>query len=330
MLGKEPKVGVVIPVFNAERWLAATLNGVVNQTYRALDIIIVNDGSTDASAAIAAACAAMDPRVRIVHQQNAGVAAARNLGAFSTNAEYLAFVDADDLWAPAKIALQMQKLQQGGNSVGLVYCWFAHIDEDGRVIFFTRPATEGNVLQPLCRTNFIGNGSSPLMRRAAFDAAGGFDSALRECNAQGCEDVLLYLKIAEKFEFRVVPQDLVGYRMTNSSMSADVMQMLRSCELVLAKYRKKYPEFRNDLDAHLKDTLDWLLIRALDSGQLLKASRLLRMLLICDPHSTISRLPVLARYSTAALVPRWFKLRLRKILKQKAARPLYTEFCSPV
>ena len=147
------------------------------------------------------------------------------------------------------------------------------IDEDARVFSLrNKPTDEGWVLQRLCRSNFIGNGSSMLLRRSAFAAACGFDPSLRAMSAQGCEDMLMGLRIAEQFEFRVVPQHLVGYRITATNMSSDGVQMLRSCEIVLAEFGEKYPGYRRELDAHLVDMLEWLAVRALVGGRFSAAS----------------------------------------------------------
>lgn len=328
MIQDNATVGVVVPMFNAERTVGTTLTSICRQTYQALDIIVVDDGSTDRSASIVASHAEKDRRIRLLAQSNAGVANARNSGAASTDAEFLAFIDADDLWAPSKIALQLQALQEGGPSAGLAYCWFAHIDEDGRVFsLHNRPDAEGRVLQRMCRNNFVGNGSSMLVRRSAFERAGQFDSSLRARNAQGCEDLLMCLRIAESYEFRVVPQHLVGYRMTNTNMSSDVMQMLRSCEIVLAEYREKYPQFGGDLDAHLVDMIHWLVVRALVGGRVLNAGELLAKLFALEPRMAITRLPsMLDVYCRARLVPRWIKARVKRMRDRDAAfRPLYAE-----
>ncbi|WP_292521618.1 glycosyltransferase family A protein, partial [Mesorhizobium sp.] len=101
-------------MFNAEGTIRATLTSICQQAHQALDIVVVDDGSTDKSASIVASCAEKDRRIRLMRQPNAGVAHARNSGAASTDAEFLAFVDADDLWAPSKIALQLRALQEGG------------------------------------------------------------------------------------------------------------------------------------------------------------------------------------------------------------------------
>src|ERR687887_1637608 len=111
MSGDSIPVGIIVPMYNAERTIGAALESVCRQTYPALDIVVVDDGSTDASAAIVAAYARSDQRIRLVQQENSGVAAARNLGATSTVADFLAFIDADDVWAPPKIALQLQALE---------------------------------------------------------------------------------------------------------------------------------------------------------------------------------------------------------------------------
>jgi len=320
-------VGVVVPMFNSERTILATLTSICRQKYQTLDIIVVDDGSTDRSASIVASYAQKDRRIRLVRQSNVGVAHARNAGAAATDAEFLAFVDADDLWAPSKVALQLRALQEGGSSAGLAYCWFARIDEDGRVFsLHNQSSAEGRVLQRICRRNFVGNGSSLLVRRAAFERAGQFDPSLRARNAQGCEDLLMCLRIAESYEFRVVPQHLVGYRTTSVNMSSDVMQMLRSCEIVLAEFREKYPQFGSDLDAHLIDMLHWLAVRALIGGRLFAACNLLKKMCVLDPRTAICLPNMIELYCRARLVPGWIKIWVKKMRNKNVEfRSLYEE-----
>ncbi|BCH17998.1 MAG: glycosyltransferase family 2 protein [Mesorhizobium sp.] len=315
-------IGVVVPMFNAERTILPTLTSICQQSHQALDIVVVDDGSTDRSASIVAAYAEQDRRIRLLRQPNAGVAHARNTGAAATDAEFLAFVDADDLWAPSKIALQLRVLQEGGSSAGLAYCWFAEIDEDGRIFSFQQPDADGRVLQRMCRNNFVGNGSSMLVRRSAFERAGQFDPSLRARNAQGCEDLLMCLRIAENYEFRVVPQHLVGYRRTIGNMSSDVMQMFRSYEIVLAEFREKYPQFGSDLNAHLLDTTNRLAVRALIQGRLSAAWYLSKKLFALEPRTAISRLPHTVDVCCRGLVPRWIKVRVKR-MRNAESRPLY-------
>jgi glycosyltransferase involved in cell wall biosynthesis len=315
-------IGVVVPMFNAERTILPTLTSICQQSHQALDIIVVDDGSTDRSASIVAAYAEQDRRIRLFRQPNAGVAHARNSGAAATDAEFLAFVDADDLWAPSKIALQLRVLQEGGSSAGLAYCWFAEIDEDGRIFSLKQPDADGRVLQRMCRNNFVGNGSSMLVRRSAFERAGQFDPSLRARNAQGCEDLLMCLRIAENYEFRVVPQYLVGYRRTIGNMSSDVMQMFRSYQLVLAEFHEKYPQFGSDLNAHLLDTINALAVRALLQGRPSAAWYLSKKLFVTEPRTAISRLPHTVDVCCRGLVPRWIKVRVKR-MRNAESRPLY-------
>jgi cellulose synthase/poly-beta-1,6-N-acetylglucosamine synthase-like glycosyltransferase len=326
MFQDKATVGVVVPMFNAERTIRATLTSICRQSHQALDIVVVDDGSTDRSASVVACHARKDRRIRLIRQSNAGVAHARNRGAAYTDAAFLAFVDADDLWAPPKIQLQLRVLQEGGTSAGLAYCWYAHIDGDGRISsLYNQPAADGRVLQRLCRTNFVGNGSSMLVRRSAFERAGQFDPSLRARNAQGCEDLLMCLRIAESHEFRVVPQHLVGYRMTNTNMSSDVMQMLRSCEIVLAEFREKYPHFGSDLDAHLVQMTDSVAVRALIDGRVFTACNLFRKMFVLDPRTALSRMPdMVEAYCRARLVPRWIKVQVKR-MRNGGFQPLYEE-----
>jgi GT2 family glycosyltransferase len=314
----EQAVGVVVPMHNAERTIAATLASICAQTHRSLDIVVVDDGSTDGSATVAEAWSRRDQRIRIVHQANAGVAAARNAGAAATDAPFLAFVDADDLWAPTKIACQLAALDEGGPAAGLVYCWYASINQQDRVVSFgPQPMIEGEAMRALCQANWIGNGSSLLLRRAAFEQAGGYDPSLRARRAQGAEDLLMCLRVAERAEFRVVPRYLVGYRLAPHTMSSDSLQMFRSTELVLTEFRAKYPDYAHEIDGHLHDSRTWFAYRAGASGRTAEALLLLREAFAARPVATLH---YLARAAVAIGIGR-----VRRKVGRQPVFPLYTE-----
>jgi len=271
-------------MFNAERTIAGTLKSICAQTHRALDIVVVDDGSTDGSAAVVEAFRACDPRVRLLRQANAGVAAARNAGAASTDAEFLAFTDADDLWAPTKIEYQMAALKEGGEAVGAVYCWFATIDEADRAVSFgPHPLAEGQILQELCAVNMIGNGSTLMARRAAFEKAGGYDPTLRARGAEGAEDFLICLRLAEHTEFAVVPRYLVGYRRVPGSMSTRYLRMFRSIEYVLDEYRGRFPDYAPSIDEHLQNFRHWYAWGALRDRRMSDAMVLVGECLLVHP-----------------------------------------------
>ena len=180
-VAREPGlVSVVVPAFNAADTIDETLTSVRAQTYRALEVIVIDDGSNDDTAARARRFADFDARFRVVTQANGGVAAARNHGVALARGEFIAPVDADDLWAPTKIEKQVAALQRGGADFGLCYTWSARIDQTGAVLqFAAAPHDQGDVVKRLCMTNLMGNGSCAMMRASALDAAGLYDPSLR-------------------------------------------------------------------------------------------------------------------------------------------------------
>jgi len=313
----EDSVAVVVPMFNAERTIGATLKSICAQTHARLDIVVVDDGSTDGSAAVVAACQARDPRVRLVHQANAGVAAARNKGAAASGAGFLAFVDADDLWAPTKIEYQLAALLEGGEAVGAVYCWFATIDEADRTVSFgPHPEAEGRILRELCAVNMIGNGSSLMARRTAFEKSGGYDASLRARGAEGAEDFLVCLRLAEHTEFAVVPRYLVGYRRVPGSMSTRYLRMFRSIEIVLDEYRARFPDFGPSIDAHLQNFRHWYAWGALRDRRMADARHLI--------GECLAEQPLGASLRFLGMGLETVKGRLRRIGAMQPLMPLYT------
>ncbi len=239
-----PLVSVVIPAFNASNTLQETLLSVSAQTYRNLEIIVVDDGSDDDTASIVRAYGAIDPRVRLIQKPNGGVASARNAGTEASAAEYVAFIDADDIWHPTKIAKQMALLTAHGDDMALVYTPFRRINMSGMVLGSSRNhRVEGWVVNRHFYVNFVGNGSSILVRKHVLEEVGGYSPALREAGAQGCEDLLLQLRIALHYRFGTVPEYLVGYRLSPDNMSADQERMFRSSLLALTMVLAECPEF---------------------------------------------------------------------------------------
>lgn len=240
--GEPGLVSVIVAAYNAAPHIEATLASALSQTWRRLEIIVVDDGSTDDTAALVARAAETDPRVRLLRQRNRGVAAARNRALRYSRGEYIAPLDADDLWAPTKLERQIRCLEAGGPEVGFVYCWWAWIDEGNRVLDRSpRWRVEGRVLEKLLEVNFAGNASVPLFRRSPPTTQGGYDSRLRDLAAQGCEDWDLLLRMAEHHTVACVPEILVGYRRQAGSMSSSCMSMWRSGRRVIAELAARQP-----------------------------------------------------------------------------------------
>src|SRR5262245_59273659 len=154
-LTSAPLVSVIIAAYNAERYIRTTCLSVLNQTYSAIEIIVIDDGSTDRTAAIVQALADADPRIRLVRQANRGTAAARNRAIAEARGEFIAPVDADDLWHPTKLERQVRRLQACGADTGMVYCWWAWIDANDVVLDRSpRWLIEGHVAAKLIEVNF--------------------------------------------------------------------------------------------------------------------------------------------------------------------------------
>jgi glycosyltransferase involved in cell wall biosynthesis len=170
------------------------------------------------------------------------VAAARNRAIEASRGELVAPLDADDLWDPTKIERQVRRLLESGDGTGLVYCWWVSINGDG-LLLDSSPQWrfEGQCWDTLLQVNFIGSASVPLYRRRDLVEVGGYDVTLREQDAEGCEDLDLALKVAERFQVAVVPSCLVGYRRRRGNMSSRRDRMLRSHALVIENVRKRRP-----------------------------------------------------------------------------------------
>ena len=236
-----PVVSVVIPTYKHQSYVLQTLDSVFAQTFRDFEVIVVNDGSPDNTAAVLAPLVA-ENRIRYVEQPNSGQAAARNRGIALARGEFLALLDDDDLWPSDKLAWQVQALCANPN-VALVYGKIACVNDQGETIAprdhaadspsSSSCAPSGNVYDALVHRNFIISPGQCLIRRAALTPAPGggcFDRAL-----WGCDDWDLWLRLAETAPFLFVDQVALRYRLHSANASHDVLKMHRN---FFALYRK--------------------------------------------------------------------------------------------
>ena len=225
----ETLVSVVVPAYNAAPFLERTLRSAMSQTYSALEILVVDDGSTDGTRAIALGLAEADSRINVMSVANGGVARARNIGIDQAKGEYVAFLDADDLWHSTKIALQMAALEKTDPTWGACYALQRPIDTAD---FARRPSSSrhrsGYILAQHLFAKFVGNGSSLLVRRQAAVTVGGFDPSYADAGIGGCEDLDFELKLAARYRIAAVPQFLIGYRIHPGNMSSDQVRMSRA------------------------------------------------------------------------------------------------------
>jgi glycosyltransferase involved in cell wall biosynthesis len=245
-MNHDPLVSVILPVYNGAAFLGLALESALSQTYRHLEIIAIDDGSTDGTPAILELFALRDSRIRVLTQANGGVARARNRGIAEARGNFIAPLDADDLWEPTKIDRQMQRMIAARNETGFVYSWWVWIDANGTVLDRSpRWMFEGYTFESLLQINFTGNASVPLFRRHCVEEAGGYNEQLAATGAGGCEDWELVLRVAERYEAAVVPEILLGYRRLPGSMSTACDTMWRSQQRVVQAMR----ELRPDLNA---------------------------------------------------------------------------------
>jgi glycosyltransferase involved in cell wall biosynthesis len=170
------RIGIVTPAFNVAPYIGDAIRSVLAQTHRAWTMIIVDDGSTDQTATIAAACD--DPRIKLIGQRNAGVSAARNRGLAATHAETVLFLDADDWLSPDALCVLAAALQASPDAIAAVGPYQRVPDgapEAGHRV--SRPVS-GDLLEALLVRNLFANGGHVLIRRHALEAAGPFDPGL--------------------------------------------------------------------------------------------------------------------------------------------------------
>lgn len=220
-----PLVSVVIPAYNAARWLDATLRSAVAQTYRPIEVLVVDDGSTDATAEIASA---FGPPVRCIRQTNAGAAAARNRGINDSAGAYVALLDADDLWAPEKLEVQVAVLERD-KTIGALQCGATYVDEQMRVLEVLRPVSERTTFWDVLRfRNVVALMSTLVIRRSCIEAAGAQDERF-----EGKDEWEWGMRLARACGLGGVDGSLVTHRVFASSMSRNVDSHIAPGLLVL-------------------------------------------------------------------------------------------------
>lgn len=238
-----PKVSVIVTAYNLIKYLPETIDNVLQQTYRDFEVIVVDDGSTDNTAAWVRQVS--DPRVRLIWQSNMGLAGASNTGVENAKGEYITFLDADDLWEPTKLAKQVAILDRCPE-IGIVYTWVTYMSEEGestgRIV---KSEAEGYIWSQLIEVNQIECGSVAMIRRSCFEKVGLFDKNLKSY----VQDWDMWLRLALEYQFKVIREPLVYYRQRNSSGSRKVAAMERSFKIVLEKaFNAAPPELKPLVD----------------------------------------------------------------------------------
>ncbi len=246
---KSPAISVVMPVYNAERFVAIAMKSVLGQTFCDIELLVIDDGSQDESVKICQGIA--DRRTRIIRQQNQGVSSARNTGITHARAGIIAFIDSDDVWAPEKLEHHISHLHRRYD-VGISYCGAKLIDESGRSLgIYQCPVLYGVTPREVFCGQVIRNGSVPVIRRAVLDEmawrtpARGDRFSYFDESFQQSEDVECWTRIAltSDWLFEGISGELASYRVNSRGISADVIRQLATWERVCAKVATYAPEF---------------------------------------------------------------------------------------
>jgi glycosyltransferase involved in cell wall biosynthesis len=245
-----PKLSVIVPVYNSESSVVETIKSLMAQTYRDFEILIVDDGGTDGSIDL---CQQFkDPRMRIIHQKNRGLAGARNTGIRHAQGEYLAFLDSDDLWLPEKLDKHVQHLDQSPQ-VGVSFCRSSFIDDQGNPLgIYQMPKLTGITPGYLFCRNPISNGSSVVIRREVFEGIkfqanlyGEVENFYFDDTFRQSEDIECWLRIALQTSWQIegIPEALTLYRVNTGGLSANVLKQFDYWEQIVTKTQVYNPEF---------------------------------------------------------------------------------------
>jgi glycosyltransferase involved in cell wall biosynthesis len=233
-----PLVSVIIPAYNQAQYLASAIQSVLAQTHHNFEIIVIDDGSTDNTPAVAQQ---FGNAIRYIRQENHGLSSARNTGIRATRGEFIGFLDSDDLWEPDFLSTTVSVLQADHTLAG-VYTGVRHIDENGADL----PAVSRRVVSPqnlywvLVRANFV-IPCSVLIRLTVLDEIGLFDERLI-----ACEDWDLWLRISREHKMKGLSVPLAKYRLHKKTMTEDPLRMLKAVIAVVEKHFGPAPRHWNE------------------------------------------------------------------------------------
>ncbi|MEQ9370217.1 MAG: glycosyltransferase [Coleofasciculus chthonoplastes F3-SA18-01] len=292
-------ISVIIPVYNGEKTIRETIESVRGQTFTDLEIIVINDGSTDSTLDILATIP--DPRLKIFSYPNANQAVSRNRGISHATGEFIAFLDADDLWTPDKLEAQLNALQQNPQAA-LVYSWTNSVNESGEFIRRGSYVSDnGDVYAKLLLVDFLENGSIPLIRRQALAEVGNFDPSLTPA-----EDWDMWLRLASRYPFVVVPRVQILYRVSADSASTNVTRMESACWRVIEKAFTQAPDslqyLKQDSIANIYKYLTFKVLQGYPNRQRgITAARLLSQAINYDPSLIRARVLAKVLYTIAVM-----------------------------
>jgi glycosyltransferase involved in cell wall biosynthesis len=234
-----PRVDIIIPAYNAAHYLPTAIESVVAQTFEDWRILLIDDGSTDNTADVVAPYIhQLGPKLEYIKQSNRGLPAARNAAIRSSSSEFLALLDADDIWLPDRLSESLRCFQDRPE-VGLSYGYISRIDQQGNLLdsWSGNPRwAEGRIAPYIYMLRVQLPCPTMTFRRRCVDEVGLFDETMR-----ATEDRDMWLRIAQRYEVAVAPRVIALYRTSPNSMSADPERMLQAqLKFIRKHYRTPY------------------------------------------------------------------------------------------
>lgn len=262
-----PKVSVVIPTYNRAHVIRRSLYSVLSQTYENIEVIVVDDASTDNTAEVVASF--QDARVIFLRQASrTGAAAARNIGIQTASGDYLAFQDSDDEWLCEKLEKQMSVMQRAADTVGVVFSGFLRFENKSAVYLPLGSATEtnGRILGALLRGNFVTT-QAVLVKKACLDKIGLFDESFPRL-----QDWELFIRLAVQYDFICIDEPLLIAFHSKQSITAEKASFPVALKQLLAKHEQLFRQHPLSMAKH------YLMLAYCDirSGRFLSAARGLR------------------------------------------------------
>lgn len=240
-LKKHPLVSVVIPTFNRKCFLGEAIESVLNQSYKNVEMLVVDDGSTDNTSELMVAYAS-NPQIRYFRQENQGQSVARNLALTHAKGDFICFLDSDNRWLPEKLEKSLRVFAQRPE-VGVVYGDIITIDEQGQEVTrqnMTRHS--GRITKYLFRDNCVSMNTS-MTRRICFDEMGGMEQGRR-----AADDYELWLRLSVRYEFFYLPEFLAEYRVMADQISSNKDRRFQSNEEIMRNFTKKFPDALPDAE----------------------------------------------------------------------------------
>ncbi|MEO8098392.1 MAG: glycosyltransferase family 2 protein [Acidobacteriota bacterium] len=328
-----PRVSVVMAAYNVAPFIAEAVHSALNQTFASLEMIVVDDGSSDGTPDIVSAIA--DSRLRLIRLPHGSATIALNTGVAEARGEFLALLDGDDRWHPNKLEKHVAFLD-AHPTVDLSFSWSRIVDEHGVDTGHRAKSWTGSIsLSELLVDNVIANGSAVVLRTSAYHAVGAFDTSLG-----GCYDLDYWLRVARlrPGNLCAIPEELTDYRRRPGQLTKDTRMMERGWLALIVKMTTLEPERTAGLAGRSKVNLyRFLSYVNYEQGDMPEALRCLRLSIRHQPWRFVSdyrNWGLLAILGSTVLMPRrWHQGLVQRAIRYASrlrAKPLDSGRALPV